>query len=220
MASVSLDSMLTAVRQRAAFINAQVAAGVPGPALLDTQTRSLANYFRSVRSMTHDAATALTQELNRGPWTATQVASLAQVLGDSIITPGTQSGPRGQQKNPTLQNYFTEADWVQFSDRGTSIVAKIKIMANRYYCIGASCPGEKMLVRGINILTEVGLCEEEKSSIDASIFKRWCHELQSEIKTFDRIRPKFPGTHIILYPPGPDGLDAAAWAFAYEDGQP
>ncbi len=87
--------LITQLRTRLAFVDAQVAAGTPRAPLQQSAANALELMLKQPRAMDIEDVTTSTQDINSGPWTAPARMLLAQSLPNSVKVTSDAVGSRG-----------------------------------------------------------------------------------------------------------------------------
>ena len=222
------DHIVQEVRKRITFVTTQVALGLPKDKLMAEQTHALSVAIRATENITMDDASAVGMELASGPWTADQRATLATVLSDKVVSGDDRGGSRRsggsgvarkQQQMNSVHRFFTYADWTAFRDASLSLDAKMDVMVDRLWKLGATCPSESLQKRALATLLAVGLPGELQSGVTAENKVAWMKTIQQKIKAIDEIKP-WPYQHIVTYPHDPRHIPVSVFRFAYADTEP
>jgi hypothetical protein len=216
MTSPATDVLVQSLRARVAFIAAQAECGIDRSALTDTQVGALLSTIASTPNITLAVATAVTQELNLSPWSATHKLKMAAALADAQVTPTTKGQARLNQTCNSLETFLTSNDWEFLSNTDLALQPKVEKLASRMVSLGMTCPTEKLLMRGGALLHVAAL---NAAPLDPTSKQNLCIKLKESIKTLDKAK-KFPYQHIIIYPAEPKFLPSAVFDFAYGAEQP
>ena len=215
--------MLQDLQARCAFIQAQVKAGhAPTPAFMEQQCKALLLVIKSVGTIPVQRAAPITEViLSAGsPWSPDQTTRLLGALGEattSALTARGRGGPaRPQQKCPTVEQFFLQADWDVFGDDMKSPAAKVQAMGHRLSRLGIRCPSEKLLERCIAVLK---CMDSTMDAAGAQALQEYCKGLRVCIKAIDGTEA-YPYKHLPTYPTSPDGLPDEMLAHAYGDDRP
>ena len=215
--------MLQDLQARCAFIQAQVRAGhAPTPAFMEQQCVAVLLVIKSVGTIPIQRAAPITEViLSAGsPWSPDQTTRLLGALGEattSALTARGRGGPaRPQQKCPTVEQFFLQADWDVFGDDMKSPAAKVQAMGHRLSRLGIRCPSEKLLERCIAVLK---CMDSTMDAAGAQALQEYCKGLRVCIKAIDGTEA-YPYKHLPTYPASPDGLPDEMLAHAYGDDRP
>ncbi|CAK0791190.1 unnamed protein product, partial [Prorocentrum cordatum] len=211
--------LISMLRGRIAFVNAQAHAGLDRNSLAQAQVNALNASFAAPPGVGFAAAAAVAQEISKGPWTQQQNISMATTLNSRAeAASGTERAGvgRAQQKRKALQLFFTADDWRAIANYDHSEIMKMHVVANGTHKLGISTAREKLLMRGIAIVVccrrpvaSDGSCQEEpaRGPAEAAEGSPCCRALAY--------------THCEFYPAAPNLLTpAAVFGHASADGQP
>ena len=127
------DLLITQIRCRLAFVDAQVTAGTPRAPLQHAAANARQLIFKQHRAMQIEDVTTLTHEINAGPWTTEERLLLAQSLTHGVM--GANDPALGLRGNGMSQEckyheaFYKATEWASFLSEQLSEAAKRTTMA-------------------------------------------------------------------------------------------
>eukprot|EP00959_Pyramimonas_sp_CCMP1952_P247276 5168868-Pyramimonas_sp.AAC.1 len=160
MAQSVVDQIVSALNQRAMFVEAQAGAGISREALLESQTQSLVATIKSTQGITIDNAPQITDTVTRGPWSEAQKITLATAVSDAMSSAGSGNA-RCQQHCKTAELFLTQKDWDScILNADMAVMAKLSYLSQRMYKLGMTCGSEKLRGRIVSVVLAFGLPED------------------------------------------------------------
>ena len=126
------DRLVSVLKQRAKFLEAQVNAGIDKDAVMARQVQSIRTAISTTKGLTLDNACKVTDEITSGPWNPDQKAALAAAVDDAInIEPVSLCTSRPQQHLDHVENFLTAKDWATVLNTDLSVDPKLLTVATR-----------------------------------------------------------------------------------------
>eukprot|EP00959_Pyramimonas_sp_CCMP1952_P234660 4903011-Pyramimonas_sp.AAC.1 len=119
------ETIISALRARASFLDAQSSAGVDVGVWRARQVKALISVILSTTGLTIDMGTDVCSEINIGPWSGAGKVELCTAVDEAISSPGAASGSRDQQHCDYLESYLTPSDWAVVTDTSKSEAPKL-----------------------------------------------------------------------------------------------
>ena len=149
--AIMAEQLLRQVRARLQYVDAQLAGGADEGMWLGKATDALEMAFRECGVCDLAELTEVTEEINKGPWSPHDRLRLATALSDNFARFENNGEVNKAENTQTLdapENYLTMPEWTSLQSPRLTELAKIEVLANRWYKLGLTCPNEQTLKRG------------------------------------------------------------------------
>ncbi len=209
-----MQGLIANLQSRVNFLDAQVQCGMERAPLQASQVNALLVAIRAVSGRIGiEDATAVTAEINNGPWTAAEKVTMVSAVGDACATVhSARSGTRKTQWT-RIEHFITKKEWEILRDPEVQLNIKQLVIAKRLYKNGIVCMSEPLIKRCVALLQVEAMKEMHLDPNSQRVIGK---ALQEQVKGMDR-NSRYPLAHLVPYPLSPSDLPADAFSFAYDE---